>query len=63
MVGVARGVGVRRLYANCHTEHRASWRVLEKCGFLREGVLQKYTEFPNLRSGELANVFCYALLL
>lgn len=63
MVGVARSVGIRRLYAICHTEHRASWRVLEKCGFLREGVLHQYTEFPNLRPGELSDVFCYALLL
>ena len=63
MISVARGVGVRRLYAICHTEHRASWRVLEKCDFLREGVLQKYIEFPNLRPGELSDVFCYALLL
>jgi len=63
MVGVAHGVGIRRLYAICHTEHRASWRVLEKCGFLREGVLHQYVEFPNLRPGELSDVFCYALLL
>jgi|SRR5437667_8815787 len=63
MVGVARSVGIRRLYAICHTEHRASWRVLEKCGFLHEGVLHQYTEFPNLRPGELSDVFCYALLL
>ena len=63
MVGVARSVGIRRLYAICHTEHRASWRVLEKCGFLREGILHQYIEFPNLRPGELSDVFCYALLL
>ena len=63
MVGVAHCVGIRRLYAICHTEHRASWRVLEKCGFLREGILHQYIEFPNLRPGELSDVFCYALLL
>ncbi len=33
MVEAARAVGARRLYALCHTEHRASRRVLEKCGF------------------------------
>jgi ribosomal-protein-alanine N-acetyltransferase len=48
MVDVARGVGVRRLYALCHINHRASWRVLEKCGFDREGILRRYSEFPNL---------------
>jgi RimJ/RimL family protein N-acetyltransferase len=62
MVETAHTVGVRRLYAICHTEHRASWRVLEKGGFLREGVLHRYIEFPNLRSGELSDVFCYALV-
>ena len=63
MVGVAHCGGIRRLYAICHTEHRASWRVLEKCGFLREGILHQYIEFPNLRPGGLSDVFCYALLL
>ena len=62
IVETARAVGTRRLYAICHTEHPASWRVLEKCGFLREGVLHRYTEFPNLRRGELFDVFCYALV-
>ena len=62
IVETARAVGIRRLYAICHTEHRASWRVLEKCGFLREGVMHRYTEFPNLRRGELFDVFCYALV-
>jgi len=63
MVEVARMADIRRLYAICHTEHRASWRVLEKCGFVREGVLHRYTELPNLRPGDLCDVFCYALLL
>jgi ribosomal-protein-alanine N-acetyltransferase len=63
MVEIARKAGVRRLYAICHTEHRASWRVLEKCGFLREGVLHRYTEFPNLKPGELFDVFSYGVVL
>ena len=63
IVEIARMVGIRRLYAICHTEHRASWRVLEKAGFLREGVLHRHTEFPNLNSGELSDVFCYAVVL
>jgi len=63
MVQIAKTVGVRRLYALCHTEHRASWRVLEKGGFLREGTLHQYIEFPNLKPGELADVFCYAAIL
>ncbi|HEY8519442.1 MAG TPA: GNAT family N-acetyltransferase [Gammaproteobacteria bacterium] len=59
MVELAPTVGVRRLYALCHTEHAASARVLEKCGFVRERVLPRHVEFPNLAPGELADVFCY----
>jgi RimJ/RimL family protein N-acetyltransferase len=63
VVGVARSVGVRRLYAICHTEHPASRRVLEKNGFLCEGTLRRYVEFPNLAPGEPCDVFCYAIVL
>lgn len=62
MVGIAPKVGLQRLYAICHTEHQASRRVLEKSGFVREGVLHRYCEFPNLLPGELSDVFCYALV-
>jgi ribosomal-protein-alanine N-acetyltransferase len=60
---VARGVGVRRLYALCHIEHRASWHVLEKCRFEREGILRRYAEFPNLTPSEPCDVLCYAIVL
>lgn len=63
MVTVAEGLGVRRLYALCHPDHAASWRVLEKCGFAREGLLRRHSEFPNLRRGEPADVLCYARVL
>lgn len=63
VVTVAEGLGVRRLYALCHPEHTASRRVLEKCGFAREGVLRRHSEFPNLRPGEPADVLCYARVL
>jgi ribosomal-protein-alanine N-acetyltransferase len=63
MLGVARGAGVRRLYALCHHSHRASARVLEKCDFAREGVLRGYAEFPNLPPVEPQDVLCYAILL
>ena len=53
-------IGVRRLYALCHAEHRASAHVLEKCGFVLEGVLRNYTEFPNLTPGEPCDVQCWA---
>jgi RimJ/RimL family protein N-acetyltransferase len=63
IVEISRMVGIRRLYAICHTEHRSSWRVLEKAGSLREGVLRRHTEFSNLSPGEPSDVFCYALVL
>jgi RimJ/RimL family protein N-acetyltransferase len=63
VVDVARVIGLIRLYALCHIENPASWRVLEKCGFTREGVLRRHLEFPNLRPDEPFDVLCYALVL
>jgi RimJ/RimL family protein N-acetyltransferase len=63
VTGVAHRVGVVRLYALCHVDHRASARVLEKCGFEREGVLKRYAEFPNLGVDGPCDVLCYALIL
>jgi RimJ/RimL family protein N-acetyltransferase len=63
MVGVARGAGVRRLYALVHVSHRASARVLEKCDFAREGVMRAHSPFPNLSAVEPQDVLCYAILL
>ena len=54
-------LGVERVYALCHPAHRASARVLEKCGFLCEGTLRGYSEFPNLSPGVPADVLCYAV--
>jgi [ribosomal protein S5]-alanine N-acetyltransferase len=62
MVSLAAGYGITRLYALCHTEHQASWRVLEKCGFTREGILEAHTTFPNLSPRPL-DVFSYARTL
>src|SRR6185503_581245 len=61
MVETARPLGVRRLYALCHHTHRASARVLEKCGFSLEGCLRAYAEFPNLQADEPQDVACYAI--
>ena len=58
---VAPAIGVLRLYALCHPQHRRSWRVLEKCGFEREGTLRSYLEFPNLETG-VSDVLCYAIV-
>ena len=63
MVNVARCMGVARLYALCHPQHRASWRVLEKCAFTCEGTRRAHTEFPNLTPGMRSDALCYALAL
>lgn len=62
MVRLAPSLGLARLYALCHPDHRASVRVLEKCGFTLEGTLRRHTEFPNLEPGLPADVLCYARL-
>ena len=59
IVALAPALGVRRLYALFHPEHLASQRVLEKCGFDRESLLQCHSEFPNLKPGEPCDVLCY----
>jgi RimJ/RimL family protein N-acetyltransferase len=63
MIEVARATAVRRLYAVCHTGHRASAHVLEKCGFACEGTLRRYAEFPNLEPGQPQDVLCYSTIL
>jgi ribosomal-protein-alanine N-acetyltransferase len=62
MVELSRQLGLCRLQALSHTEHRASQRVLEKSGFQREGVLRRHSEFPNLAPGQPLDVACYALV-
>lgn len=59
VVDVATDIGVRRLYALCHPQHRVSWRVLEKCGFERDGSWHRSLEFPNLTAGKPQDVLCY----
>ena len=59
VVDVATDIGVRRLYALCHPQHRASWRVLEKCGFERDATWNRQVEFPNLAAGIMQDVLCY----
>jgi RimJ/RimL family protein N-acetyltransferase len=59
VVGLARELGVQRLYALCHPDHAASIRVLEKCGFVLEDRLAAYLDFPNLGSGQRENCLRY----
>lgn len=62
MVGIAAALRLRRLYALCHVRHDKSVRVLERCGFVREGILRAYQVFPNLGVPEPQDVYCYARL-
>ena len=62
MVELARALGVVHLSALCHPKHRASWRVLEKCGFTRSAESPQ-VEFPNLSPGELQPAMRYELVL
>lgn len=63
MVQVARQVGVRRLCAPCHPQNVASWRVLEKCGFVRDSSRAEQVEFPNLAPGMPQDAFYYMRIL
>ena len=58
-IALAAERNIARLYALCHVDHQASCRVLEKCGFQREGVILRHLVFPNL-SSEPLDVFRYA---
>jgi RimJ/RimL family protein N-acetyltransferase len=51
------------LHAICHPQHRASSRVLEKCGFTRDEGWPGRVEFPNLVSGVEQEAYRYELWL
>jgi ribosomal-protein-alanine N-acetyltransferase len=60
-VEAARIAGVRRLEAGVHVDHPMSMRVLEKAGFVREGV--RPGRFPNLPPETTRNAALYSLAL
>jgi RimJ/RimL family protein N-acetyltransferase len=41
-------IGISRIWATCALDNPASTRVLEKCGFQREGVLKNWVVYPAL---------------
>ena len=63
MVELAPQIGIRVLSASTHVDHIASGRVLEKCGFVKEGVLPKHMVFPNLDTHLPSDVMSYTLAL
>lgn len=63
MVDLASAMGVGRLHAVCHVDHAVSRRVLEKAGFVFEGIRPRHTWFPNIDPDNPLDVcaFAYAL--
>jgi RimJ/RimL family protein N-acetyltransferase len=49
-----------RVWAVCDIDNKASARVMEKAGMLREGVLRRWSVHPNL-SDEPRDSYCYAI--
>jgi RimJ/RimL family protein N-acetyltransferase len=60
-VEAVRHTGLRRLEAGVHVAHQPSCRVLEKAGFVREGV--RPGRFPNLPAAANRDAALYALAL
>ena len=52
---------VRRVWAVCDVDNKASARVMEKVGMTFEGVLRRWVIHPNL-SPEPRDALCYALV-
>ncbi|HMF07834.1 MAG TPA: GNAT family N-acetyltransferase [Thermoanaerobaculia bacterium] len=63
VVAAAETAGVERLQALCHPNHPRSARVLEKCGFVREGLLRRHSVLPNLDAAVPQDMFSYARIL
>ena len=51
-------LGLHRVFATCDTRNTASWRVMEKLGMRREGLLRKDREVR----GEWRDTYVYAVL-
>lgn len=62
MIDLAGTLGVKRLEATVHVDHRASAHVLEKAGFVLEKLLPQSLEFPNLEPGIKSDTHCYVRL-
>jgi RimJ/RimL family protein N-acetyltransferase len=52
-------LGIRRLYALCHSRHTASQRVLQKCGFALDPARSSELEFPNLTAPGPQPIVCF----
>lgn len=56
--------GIHRVVAHCNPENVASWKLLEKIGFRREGLLRQNVYFRRDQSGEpiWTDTYVYGLL-
>ncbi len=56
--------GIHRVVAHCNPENIASWKLLEKIGFRREGLLKKEVFFRRDANGQplWSDTFVYAML-
>ena len=52
---------VYRVYATCDVDNVGPWRVMEKAGMQREGLLRRYIVHPNI-SHEPRDSFIYAVV-
>jgi len=51
VVDAAFAAGMHRVYAECNPENEASWRLLERLGFVREGWLRQNVFFRRDEQG------------
>jgi RimJ/RimL family protein N-acetyltransferase len=49
---------LHRIEASCHIENPGSYRVMEKCGMRREGLLRGYLR----KNGEFRDLYIYAII-
>jgi len=56
--------GAHRVFAECHPDNQASWKLLEKLGFEREGHLRKNIFFKKAEDGTplWQDTYVYGLL-
>jgi len=59
IVRLADSLEIADLFALCHPDNKASYRVLEKCSFARQVELVQGSHFPNLAEGSRADALCY----
>jgi ribosomal-protein-alanine N-acetyltransferase len=57
VVELARTAGIGRLSALCHPANRRSIRVLEKCGFAKQALVERYCVFPNSGTDDLQDAY------